>query len=282
VSAIATNWELRDGEPATAARATASRSRAMVPNLFVVPAFNEIDNLPRLLEDFESRPELFPEGSKLFIVDDGSSDGTAEWVARYQGPIPTELVSYGENRGPGAAFRAGFDAALAVCDDDANVVTLEADTTSDLDALDAMFDEIDAGAGLVLASVHGGGQMVNVSFTRRFLSKCAGAAVRMLLGLDARTVSSFFRVYRASVLRQAMHRYGDRLITETGFACKAELLAKIASLGTRIEEVPVDLDGSRRVGESKMAIGPTLAGYWRLFRGGSKAPEDSPSEVPAG
>jgi dolichol-phosphate mannosyltransferase len=282
VSAFATTWELRDGEPARALRAAVSRSRVIVPNLFVVPAFNEIDNLPRLLEDFESRPELFPEGSKLFIVDDGSSDGTAEWVERYDGPIPTELVSYGENRGPGAAFRAGFDAALAVCDDDANVVTLEADTTSDLDALDAMFDEIDAGAGLVLASVHGGGQMVNVSFTRRFLSKCAGAAVRMLLGLDARTVSSFFRVYRASVLRQAMHRYGDRLITETGFACKAELLAKIASLGTRIEEVPVDLDGSRRVGESKMEIGPTLAGYWRLFRGGSKAPEEAPSEVAAG
>ena len=278
MSAIASTWELRDSDPADkAARASRSRIGAAVPNLFVVPAFNEIENLPRLLEDLEARPELFPAGSRLFIVDDGSSDGTAEWVERYSGPIPTELVSYGENRGPGAAFRAGFHAALAVCDDDANVVTLEADTTSDLNALNAMLGEIDAGAGLVLASVHGGGQMVNVSFFRRFLSRCAGAAVRMLLGLDARTVSSFFRVYRASVLREASNRYGDRLITETGFACKAELLAKIASLGTRIEEVPVDLDGSRRIGESKMAIAPTLAGYWRLFRR-SKLREESVSE----
>jgi dolichol-phosphate mannosyltransferase len=284
VSAIASSWELRDRDPAnSSARASRSRVRAAVPNLFVVPAFNEIENLPRLLQDLEARPELFPEGSRLFIVDDGSSDGTAEWVERYSGPVPTQLVSYGENRGPGYAFRAGFDAALAVCDDDANVVTLEADTTSDLNALDAMLGEIDAGAGLVLASVHGGGQMVNVSLLRRLLSRCAGAAVRMLLGLDARTVSSFFRVYRASVLREASHRYGDRLITETGFACKAELLAKIASLGTRIEEVPVDLDGSRRVGASKMAIGPTLAGYWRLFRG-TKLSDDSTatSKAPAG
>lgn len=273
MSAIASTWELRDGNPAEK-RARGERPRtAPVPNLFVVPAFNEIDNLPRLLEDFEARPELFPEGSKLFIVDDGSSDGTPEWVERYVGPVPVQLVSYGENRGPGAAFRAGFDAALAACADDANVVTLEADTTSDLNALGAMFGHVDAGAGLVLASVHGGGQMVNVSFIRRFLSRCAGAAVRLLLGLDARTVSSFFRVYRASVLREASRRYGDRLITETGFACKAELLAKIASLGTRIEEVPVDLDGSRRVGESKMAIGPTLAGYWRLFRNSKPADE---------
>jgi dolichol-phosphate mannosyltransferase len=284
VSAIASSWELRESDPwNNPAWANRSRVRAAVPNLFVVPAFNEIENLPRLLEDLEARPELFPEGSRLFIVDDGSSDGTAEWVERYSGPVPTQLVSYGENRGPGYAFRAGFDAALAVCDDtDANVVTLEADTTSDLNALHAMLGEIEAGAGLVLASVHGGGQMVNVSLLRRFLSRCAGAAVRMLLGLDARTVSSFFRVYRASVLREASHRYGDRLITETGFACKAELLAKIASLGTKIEEVPVDVDGSRRIGASKMAIGPTLAGYWRLFRG-TKFSDDStaPSKVPA-
>ena len=66
---------------------------------------------------------------------------------------------------------------------------------------------------------------------------------------------------REELAVQATHR----LITETGFACKAELLAKIASLGTRIEEVPVDLAGSRRIGESKMSILPTLCGYARLM-----------------
>jgi glycosyltransferase involved in cell wall biosynthesis len=247
-------------------RTAKPRLRPNTPNLFVVPAFNEIDNLPGLLDDLEGRPELFPAGSRLIVVDDGSSDGTREWLNAYSGPIPTLLVAFDENRGPGAAFRAGFEAALAECGDDANVVTLEADTTSDLDVLQDMLAEIDAGAGLVLASVHGGGRMVNVSLFRRFLSNCAGRAVRLLLGIDAHTVSSFFRVYRASVLRDALHHYGAGLITESGFACKAELLAKIAALGTKIEEVPVDLDGSRRVGASKMRIGPTFAGYWRLFR----------------
>ena len=267
MSAIAPTYELREhtrADPRT--RQIKPRLRPNTPNLFVVPAFNEIDNLPSLLDDLERRPDLFPDGSRLIVVDDGSSDGTREWLTAYNGPIPTTLVAFDVNRGPGAAFRAGFDEALAECGDDANVVTLEADTTSDLNALQAMLAEIDAGAGLVLASVHGGGRMVNVSLFRRFLSNCAGRAVRLLLGIEAHTVSSFFRVYRASVLRDAVGHYGAGLITETGFACKAELLAKIAALGTRIEEVPVDLDGSRRVGASKMRIGPTLAGYWRLFR----------------
>jgi dolichol-phosphate mannosyltransferase len=234
------------------------------PNLFVVPAYNEEANLPRLLADLEARPELMPPGSCVIVVDDGSEDGTADVVETYDGALELELVRLGRNQGPGAAFRAGFAAALARAPEDAYIVTLEADTTSDLGALEAMLERAAAGAELVLASVHGGGKMLNVSRTRQILSKGAGLTVRAALGLDARTVSSFFRVYRASSLRAAHDRYGDQLIQERGFACKAELLAKLDALGARIEEVPVDLDASRRVGESKMAVLPTMVGYWRV------------------
>jgi dolichol-phosphate mannosyltransferase len=272
LAAIATAYELRERREARVEVARARRE-CTVPNVFVIPAFNEIENLPRLVADLEARAELLPPGSAVIVVDDGSTDGTAEWVTAYAGDLPLELVALGRNCGPGAAFRAGFAAALDDRTGEFNVVTLEADTTSDLDALDGMLREADGGAGLVLASVHGGGQMLNVSWHRRVLSRWAGVVVRLLLGLDAHTVSSFFRVYRSSVLREATERYGDDLIREPGFACKAELLAKIAALGTRVAEVPVDLDGSRRVGASKMAIGPTLAGYWRLFRAQKVAPE---------
>jgi dolichol-phosphate mannosyltransferase len=235
------------------------------PNLFVVPAFNEADNLPRLLSDLEERPALLPAGSRVIIVDDGSEDGTPDIVEGYDGPLPLELVRLDKNQGPGAAFRAGFAAALERCPEEALVVTLEADTTSDLDALPTMLERAAAGAELVLASVHGGGEMVNVSPLRRVLSAGAGFTVRHGLGLDARTVSCFFRVYRSSVLKLGLRQYGDRLIQERGFACKAELLAKLERLGARVEEVPVELDGSRRNGESKMRILPTLLGYWRLL-----------------
>jgi dolichol-phosphate mannosyltransferase len=234
-------------------------------NLFVIPAFNEEENLPRLFADLESRPQLLPPGSRVIIVDDGSNDGTVSVVERYDGPLPIELVKLNRNQGPGAAFRAGFGAALFDCTDDALVVTLEADTTSDLDALPAMLERAAAGAELVLASVHGGGEMVNVNRSRRILSAGAGFAVRHALGVNARTVSSFFRVYRAGLLRTAVTRYGDRLIQERGFACKAELLAKLTILGARIEEVPVDVDGAKRNGDSKMRVLPTFLAYWRMM-----------------
>ena len=246
------------GEEA-AARAGAPGGRRP-PNVFVIPAYNEEENLPRLFADLEARPALFPWGSRVLVVDDGSHDGTAAVVERYAGPLPLELIRFERNQGPGAAFRAGFAAALERCPEDALVVTLEADTTSDLDALPAMLERAAAGAELVLASW----VMLNVSPLRRLLSEGAGFVVRRSLGLEATTVSSFFRVYRASVLRTGFARYGDELIRERGFACKAEILAKLAGLGACIEEVPVGLDSSRRVGKSKMPILRTILAYWRM------------------
>jgi dolichol-phosphate mannosyltransferase len=100
---------------------------------------------------------------------------------------------------------------------------------------------------------------------RRILSRGAGWFSRRALGLDAHCVSSFFRVYSTPLLQRGFDRYGDGLIRERGFACKAELLAKLAALDARIEEVPVELDTSRRVGESKMPILRTMLAYWRLL-----------------
>jgi len=233
-------------------------------NVFVVPAYNEEGNLPRLISDLESRPDLWS-GGRVLIVDDGSHDDTAAVAERYDGPLPLEVIRMGVNQGPGRAFDRGFRRALECVPDDGMIVTLEADTTSDLDALAGMLSRAHQGADVVLASHHAGGQLVNVGAHRRFLSRAASYAVQRTAGMRASTVSSFFRVYRASVLRDAYERHGDDLIREGGFACKAEILIKLDRMGARVAEVPVALDWSRREGASKLRVLPTVGGYARLM-----------------
>jgi len=247
--------------------------------LFVIPAFNEEDNLPTLFADLTQTSDLLGTGSRIFIVDDGSSDETPSLVRDYVGPLPVELVQLEVNQGPGAAFRAGFASALDHAGPGALIVTLEADTTSDLGALPDMLEEVRCGADVVLADW----RMVGVSAHRRALSAAAGWVVRHALGLEATTVSSFFRVYRASTLDEASRRYGDHLIRERGFACKAELLGKLSSMGARIVEVPVSLDWTKRKGESKMPVFKTMLAYWRmLFRERSGAPDTGPAAASEG
>lgn len=232
--------------------------------IFVIPAYNEEANIPRLLADLESRPELWS-GGRIVLVDDGSTDGTVAAALAHPGELPIEVVRQVSNKGAGRAFDRGFRRALELAAPNELVVTLESDTTSDLDALQEMLARARAGADIVLASHHDGGELVNVGVHRRFLSKAAAYAIRRSAGLEARTVSSFFRVYRVAALRAAYARYGDDFICEDGFACKAEILIKMAHMGFSVIEVPVSLDWSRREGESKLRVLPTMQGYARLM-----------------
>jgi len=232
--------------------------------IFVIPAYNEEANIPRLLADLESRPALW-EGGLIVLVDDGSTDGTVETAHANRGVLPLEIIQQVPNQGAGRAFDRGFRRALEIATLDGLIVTLESDTTSDLDAVEEMLGVARSGADVVLASHHDGGELVNVGAHRRFMSKAAAYAIRSISGLEARTVSSFFRVYRASALRAAYLRHGDELIREPGFACKAEILMKLDRMGVRIAEVPVALDWSRREGESKLRVLPTVSGYARLM-----------------
>jgi dolichol-phosphate mannosyltransferase len=232
--------------------------------VIVVPAFNEEGNVSRLLADLAGRPELWT-GGRVILVDDGSSDRTVEVAREHRGILPLEVLELGRNQGPGRAFDAGFRRALDVARPDDLLITLESDTTSDLDALGAMIAVADDGADIVLASHHAEGELANVARHRRFLSRAASSAIRRSAGLDARTVSSFFRVYRSQIVREGYAVHGDAFIREAGFACKAEILIKLSRMGARVAEVPVCLDWSRREGESKLRVLPTMAGYARLM-----------------
>jgi hypothetical protein len=59
-------------------------------------------------------------------------------------------------------------------------------------------------------------------------------------------------------------RWGDGFITSRGFECMVEILYRAARAGLRVSEVPMVLDGSRRVGRSKMRVVRTSLAYLRL------------------
>jgi dolichol-phosphate mannosyltransferase len=124
--------------------------------VFVIPAYNEEANVPRLLADLERRPDLWAGGGYVILADDGSTDGTVAAAYAHDGDLPVQVLEAEQNAGPGRAFDRGFRRALTFCSPDELIVTLESDTTSDLDALEAMLAAARDGADVVLASHHKG------------------------------------------------------------------------------------------------------------------------------
>ncbi len=252
---------------------------------FIVPAYNEWQNVPFLLRNLAGFARYTGEQVSVVLVDDGSTDGTAETaeeVARRTHELDVRIIRHARNRGPGAAFRTGIATALQQAHDDDFIVTIEADNTSDILLVTKMLDRAERGSDLVLATVYGSGRIVGASLLRSVLSAGANALVKLRFGLfGITTFSSFFRLHRASLLRRASSAYGGRLIEEPGFVCMVELLVKLKRLGASVDEVPMLLDARARRGGSKMKVLRTVGTYLRILRGIARPEQFADSAVPA-
>ena len=234
---------------------------------FIIPAYNEGANLPRLLDSLCTWSKQRGEACHLIPVDDGSRDETPAILAGFQ-KLPMTVVKHAENRNVHEVFRSGFAAwsNLPAAAEDL-VVTIEADNTSSLDILGTMIDRARRGDDVVLASCYApGGEVVGTTARRRLLSLGANLILRCTPGMPTvYTFSSFYRVHRGPFLAQALRAYGSRFIEEQGFVCVIEMLLKFGRLGGRIAEVPLRLDGHQRIGASKMRVLRTIRGYFGLF-----------------
>jgi glycosyltransferase involved in cell wall biosynthesis len=208
--------------------------------LVFLPAWNEADNLPRVLDGL--RAEL-PDVDVL-VVDDGSTDETAA-VARAHG---ADVLSFGENRGLREGIAAGYREALArgyaYCG-----------------RVDADGQHPPAELARLLALVRAGS--CDVAVGSRFVSGEGYAAYRYLPSPARRFGTALLRRAMALVLGRpfgdatsglyAVNAKALPLLAEPfrSGAPEVEALIRVHDAGLRLEEVPVDM-AARASGTSKL------------------------------
>jgi len=233
---------------------------------FVVPAYNEEKNIGLLIENTGKFAKLRGYEYQIIIVNDGSTDKTVGLLKDLQREYPIVILDQVVNKGVGEAFKRGLGYAAEVADDGDIIVTKEADNTSDLSILETMIGKIKEGYDLVLASCYmPGGGVDNTNIYRKVLSSGANILLKIIAPMKGiHTFSSFYRAYRADLIKRAHQIYKDALIEEKGFSCMVELLIKLANLGAKIAEVPMVLKGNLRKGKSKMKVLETIISYLKL------------------
>ena len=233
----------------------------------VLPAYNEAANLPPLLARVGAAwAGAFP--SRVLVIDDGSSDGTATVAQAVAGSVPVEVVKHPQNRGLAAAVRTGIGEVCRRAGEQDIVVLMDADNSHPPELVPLMVAKIDAGADIVIASRFvRGGREEGVPWRRRVFSRAAGLLFRCVCPIGGvRDYTTGFRAYRAALLKVLWAAHGEALIEATGFSVMAEILLKARPLRPRVVEVPLVLRYDLKEGASKMRLLKTVRDYMHLLR----------------
>lgn len=235
----------------------------------LLPAYNEEDALKPLLEKIDGRLTEAGYRYKVVVVNDGSSDGTAEVLEELSRKYPIHVITHKYNRGLGETARDGFEYVAEVGGRDDVVVRMDSDDTHDPKYIPAMIDRLNDGYEVVTTSryVPGGGQ-VGVDLYRRTLSRCANLLLKAcfpIRGLKEYTCG--YRAYRVSFLQDALAIFGNQFIDlkGMGFTGTVEKMIKARLMRARVGEVPFTLRYDLKPGLSKVATNITTLGYFVLI-----------------
>ena len=236
----------------------------------LLPAFNEAENILPLLQNLEREAqEHSTQGIEAVVVNDGSTDATADLVRSFQGSIAVTLLDHPTNRGLGPTLFTGIRTILEKARDEDVVVTLDADGTHHPRYIFDIAERFKGDYDVVVASRYTeGGKEIGVSRLRRMLSHGARCCYRGFYpqwGL--KDFSCGYRGIRIGPLRETVKAWGDRLFEAPGFACTGELMLKLLrhTQPGRVTEIPFELHYEQKGGKSKMPPIQTIFGTLRLL-----------------
>lgn len=225
----------------------------------IVPAYNEAERLsttlPRMVREVVA---LFPpETAEIVVVNDGSSDDTAERASELLADFPARVVSYAQNRGKGYAVREGMLAARG-----AIRLFTDADLSTPLSEIPRFLEAHRRGASVVIGSRKRPG--AKVDRRQPLLRESMGRVFTFLSNVLVVSGVTDFTCGFKSFTAEAAERVFPR-IQLTDWTFDTELLWLVRRAGFSLREVPVRWEDDPRTRVRRLsATVHSLAGLARL------------------
>lgn len=210
----------------------------------VIPAYNESRRLPATLASITEYLELADLKAEVIVVDDGSTDGTAEAAKSVPGQaMPPRIIGFEGNRGKGAAVKEGM---LAATGD--YVLFMDADHSTHITEVEKLLKVAVADkTPVVIGSRYLKPDSIKIKqpWYRVWISRLGNRLIRALVLPGVLDTQCGFKLFSAKAAAAIAPR-----LTMGGFSFDMELLVIANQLGYKIREVPVnwyDTPGQTRV-----------------------------------
>ncbi len=203
----------------------------------VIPALNEKENLNRLI------PALADDNiSSIYIIDDQSTDGTADLVKKYP---DVHFLFRGGRLGLISAEIDGMRLSGTEY-----VVVMDADLSHRPEDVPGLIDQaIRTSSDLVIGSRYTDKGITNDEFIRKIISRIANMLFRISFDINLNDCTSGFRVYS----RKACDYLGKQVDIENGYVGQVDIVSRLAHNGFKITEYPV-VFVKRTQGKSKLKM----------------------------
>ncbi len=224
-----------------ASRANGDRPGTDVQYSIIIPAYNESARIGATLEKLLDYVERQNWDAEILVVNDGSTDNTAEVVRRYAAGNPClRLIENPGNRGKGYSVRNGMLQAGGEA-----LLFTDADLSSPIEEAPRLFQELAAGADIAIGSrwLRSDLQGRRQPLFRQMLGRVFNLLARCLLGLGYRDTQCGFKAFTRKAARTIFTR--QRI---EGWGFDPELLYLARKCGLRVSEVSVrwaHCDGTR-------------------------------------
>ena len=196
----------------------------------VIPAYNEAARLPPTLLRIRDHLASWNRPYEILVVDDGSSDGTAE-AARSVGGSELTILRNERNRGKGYAVRRGMLEARG----ERRLMT-DADLSTPIEELKRLMARMDEGYDIVIASRAVAGARIEVH--QPWYRECMGRLFNLLVRVSTvpglRDTQCGFKLFRAEAARECF-----AAAVLDGFSFDVEALFIARRRGHRVAEIPV-------------------------------------------
>ncbi|HEX4104325.1 MAG TPA: dolichyl-phosphate beta-glucosyltransferase [Candidatus Paceibacterota bacterium] len=236
----------------------------------IVPAYNEAQRIPKTLLDIDKRLAHAPYTYEIIVVNDGSTDNTAEVVRNLAAKMVknVRLVDNVENKGKGGVVRQGMLEAAGVIH-----LFTDADNSTPIDQFDQMIPFFKEGYGVVIGSraLHGAKLDPPEPFHRRVVGRCLNALIQLLLVPGIWDTQCGFKAFTAEAAQKV---FREARLTGWGFDFEALTLAR--RMGYGIVEVPVhwinDENSHMKLSGGLQFLGDIFRIRWWLWRGAYSRP----------